>query len=279
MHQIKIVTDSAAYLTPADVSTYQITVMNSPILIGDKVFGYINKVSHQKLHQLFNDSSSTPTIGEVSVADLTQVYNKLGADGSQILSIHLSDRLSNTYHNAVIAAEKSASQVEVVNSQVTAAGLRYQVMAAAKAASAGDQLLHVLEIIDQIKLKTRIFFAVPSNVQLINRRLIGRIRGKIEKRLKVSYIMTFKDNDFNFVTKSRQEDLMATFWERQLPVMHNERIVQLSILHAGDSKRADFLYEMLNQEFPFVPIRKIPTNPEMACFIGANSTGVTYLLD
>lgn len=63
-----------------------------------------------------------------------------------------------------------------------------------------------------------------------------------------------------------------------MQAMHDECIVKLTILHSGTNARAQFLREMLNDEFPFVPISIVPTNPEMTTFIGRESTGVTYLL-
>ncbi|MFD1124955.1 DegV family protein [Lentilactobacillus raoultii] len=278
MPHIKIVTDSAAHLPTADINHYHITVMNSPILIKGKIFGYVNQISQQKFLKMFDKAGKSPIIGEVSVANLIDTYNKLGADGSQVLSIHLSDTLSHTYANAKVAAEKSTSQVTVVNSRVTSAGLAYQVMTAAKAISASKPLTAILSSMDKVRQKTRIFFSAPNNSQLVNRRLIGRIRGTIENRLNVSYVIEFKDNDFSFVTHGRQDDLVSRFWDKQLAVMHHEPIVQLSILHSGNPDRANFLYKMLTAEFPFLSISQVPTNPEMACFIGSDATGVTYLL-
>ncbi len=65
-----------------------------------KLLGYVNKISSEKFLQLFDQCSNKPIIGDVSVGEITRLYNELGADGSQILSIHLSDKLSNTYANA-----------------------------------------------------------------------------------------------------------------------------------------------------------------------------------
>lgn len=279
MQSIKIVTDSAAHLSPGDVARYNITVMNSPILVNDKVFGYINQISEQKFHQLFDHPSGRPRIGEISVAALVDTYNQLGADGSKILSVHLSNKITHTYQNARQAAKRSTSDVTVINSQVTAAGLTYQVLTAAKQINRGNATIETLiPTLAQIRDRTQIYFSTPNNAQLVNQRIIGRFRGQIEKRLNISYIIQFINNDFSFITRSRKEDLATTFWDRQLATMHDQSIVQLSILHTGDPERADYLYEMLRTEFPFVPIEKVATNPEMACFIGSDATGVTYLL-
>lgn len=278
MKSIKIVTDSAVHLSPADVHNYGIKVLNPPILIDGKLFGYVNKITSEKFLQLFDKCTVKPTIGDITVPKLVAAYDELGKDGSQIISIHLSDKLTSTYRNAAIAAEQSTSDITVINSEVTAAGLAYQVLAAAKAIARGKSVTAIADQLTQIRQRTQIFFSVQNNPQLVNRKIIGKIRGMVDKQLNVSYILAFANNDFSFVTRSRKEELINKFWETRLAEMHNQCIVRLSILHSGSDSRARFLYDMLTQEFPFVPISIVATNPEMATFIGPESTGVTYLL-
>lgn len=278
MNQIKIVTDSAAHLSAADIRAYEIHVLNPPILMDGKLFGYVNKISSEKYLQLFEQCSNKPQIGDITVDELTQKYDALGEDGSQILSIHLSDKLSNTYHNAKIAAGKSASQVTVVNSQVTAAGLSYQVIEAAKLSAGGKSIQEILKQMEKIRDNTRIFFSVRNNQQIVNNRIIGKLREFLGKHVNTAYMIKFGHNDFDLVAHGSKDESLNDFWKTQMQEMHDECIVKLTILHSGTSERAKFLREMLTQEFPFVPISIVPTNPEMTTFIGRESTGVTYLL-
>lgn len=278
MNQIKLVTDSAAHLSKADLQAYGISVLNPPIVMDGKLFGYVNKISSEKFLQLFDQCSNKPVIGDISVGEITRLYNELGADGSQILSIHLSDKLSNTYANTRTAASKSTSQVTVVNSQVTAAGLSYQVLEAAKLIVAGKSIPEILPQLAKIRNRTRIFFSVRNNQQIVNNRIIGKLRGFLGKHANTAYMIKFGDNDFDLVAHGSKDESLNDFWRTQMQVMHDECIVKLTILHSGTNARAQFLREMLNDEFPFVPISIVPTNPEMTTFIGRESTGVTYLL-
>lgn len=278
MTNIKIVTDSAAHLASADIRAYDIHVLNPPILMDGKLFGYVNKISSEKYLQLFEKCSNKPEIGDISVAELTDTYNQLGEDGSQILSIHLSDKLSSTYHRAKTAASKALSDVTVINSQVTAAGLAYQVQEAAKMVAAGKSISDIFQRLTKIRNNTRIFFSVRNNQQIVNHRIIGKLRGFLGKRANTSYMIGFRQNDFDLIAHGSKDESLNNFWKSQMELMHDECIVKLSILHSGTSERAEFLRNMLNEEFPFVPISIVPTNPEMTTFIGRESTGVTYLL-
>lgn len=278
MKKIKIVTDSAAHIAHADIQTYGIHVLNPPILLDGKIIGYVNKISSKKFLQLFDSCKHKPIIGDISVNELTKTYNKLGEDGSQVLSIHLSDKLSASYNNAKTAASKSTSEVTVVNSRVTAAGLAYQVLKAGKLVMAGQSITDILPQIAKIRDQTRIFFSVRNNQQIVNNRIISKLQGFLGKHANTAYMLNFKDNDFHLLAHGSKDESLNEFWKTEIKLMHDDCIVQLSILHSGTSVRAEFLRNMLTTEFPFVPISVVPTNPEMTTFIGRESTGVTYLL-
>ena len=278
MKKIKIVTDSAAHIAHADIQTYGIHVLNPPILLDGKIIGYVNKISSKKFLQLFDSCKHKPIIGDISVNELTKTYNKLGEDARQVLSIHLSDKLSASYNNAKTAASKSTSEVTVVNSRVTAAGLAYQVLKAGKLVMAGQSITDILPQIAKIRDQTRIFFSVRNNQQIVNNRIISKLQGFLGKHANTAYMLNFKDNDFHLLAHGSKDESLNEFWKTEIKLMHDDCIVQLSILHSGTSVRAEFLRNMLTTEFPFVPISVVPTNPEMTTFIGRESTGVTYLL-
>ncbi|MEE8824762.1 DegV domain-containing protein [Lentilactobacillus sunkii] len=278
MKNIKIVTDSAAHIANADIQTYGIHVLNPPILMDGKVFGYVNKISSEKFLQLFDSCKNKPIIGDISVAELTKTFNELGEDGSQILSIHLSDKLSSSYNNAKTAASKSTSDVTVVNSRVTAAGLAYQVLKAGQLVTKNQSITEILPQMAKIRDNTRIFFSVRNNQQIVNNRIISKLQGFLGKHANTAYMLNFKDNDFHLLAHGSKDESLNEFWKHQFRLMHDDCIVKLSILHSGTSVRAEFLRDMLTNEFPFVPISIVPTNPEMTTFIGRESTGVTYLL-
>ena len=140
MSTIKIVTDSGAQINRNELMRNHITIINLPITIDGHLYGYVNQMSPQKFVELLNRSKDRPVIGKVNADNLKELYDQLGADGSQILSIHLSSRLTNTYKIAKAAAAKSSAQVTVVDSEVTASGLAYQVETAEKLVRQGKSL-------------------------------------------------------------------------------------------------------------------------------------------
>ena len=86
---------------------------------------------------------SLPTTSQPSVADFQEVYRRLLGEGHQIVSIHVSSKLSGTLNSAAQARESlgdAAQQIEVVDSRL--AGGAQALLALSAARWAGEMADH-----------------------------------------------------------------------------------------------------------------------------------------
>ncbi|MCY9806413.1 DegV family EDD domain-containing protein [Lentilactobacillus senioris] len=276
MAKIKIVTDAVVNSTacPDDI----VSIIDLPITINGQVFSHISKISKTKYLQLLNQSSTPPQIGSVAVTELETLYNNLGSDGSQILSLHISDSFADTCHTARQAAARSNSAVTVINSGVPAAGLTYQLSEAVRLIRQNADLTTIVTRLQNILQRTRVYISINNNSQLMIKRKISRFRGAWEKRANIKYLMRFANNNFEFIERTTDDNVISSFWRQQVEQMHQQDIVSLDIIYTGSDHRAQKIYRLMNQEFPLVPITLQLANPEMMNYIGKDATGVTYLV-
>ncbi len=66
----------------------------------------------QKMQEDADVKTSQPAIGK-----FIEMYDELGADGSEIISIHMTSGLSGTYQTALQASQMSDSKVTVIDSK------------------------------------------------------------------------------------------------------------------------------------------------------------------
>lgn len=276
MAKIKIITDAVVNSSacPDDI----VSIIDLPIIINSHVFSHISKISKVKYLQLLNQSSTPPQIGSIAVSELEALYNELGSDGSQILSLHISDSFADTYHTARQAAARSNAAVTVINSSVPAAGLTYQLSEAVRLIRQGADLDTILTRLQTILNRTRVYISINNNSQLMSKRKISRFRGALEKRANIKYLMRFANNDFEFIERTTDANVISSFWRQQVAQMHQQDIVSLDIIYTGADYRAQRIYKLMSQEFPLVPITLQLANPEMVNYIGKDATGVTYLV-
>ena len=107
---IRIVTDSSADL-PAELARQrQITVLPSYVMINGVSYQDGVDLSHDDFYQRLVSMERPPTTAQPSTADFQSAYSTLLEQGDQILSIHLSAKLSGTLNSAEQA--KSAQSAD-----------------------------------------------------------------------------------------------------------------------------------------------------------------------
>jgi DegV family protein with EDD domain len=136
---IKIVTDSTCDLPLAWLSRYQLTVVPVNVQFGLETFREGQTIGPTTFYRRIKEEGVLPTTSQPAIGEFSQVYQHLAADGSEILSIHLTSKLSGTWQSAAIAAQQLSDpvKVSVVDSLTGSVGLGLMVREAAHLAQAG----------------------------------------------------------------------------------------------------------------------------------------------
>ena len=117
---VKIIVDSTADLTPQVRS--RVDVVPLSIHFGEEEYIDGVTIDSQAFYEKLIESDVLPTTSQASPFAFEQAFEKAVADGSQVVCITVSSRLSGTYQSAVIAAEEFPGKVFVVDSQTVALG-------------------------------------------------------------------------------------------------------------------------------------------------------------
>ena len=73
-------------------------------------------------------SEELPKTSQPAMGTFVEMYDKLGEDGSEVLSIHMTSGMSGTVATANSAASMTDTKVTVVDSQFITHALAYQVL-------------------------------------------------------------------------------------------------------------------------------------------------------
>ena len=117
---VKIIVDSTADLPPQVRS--RVDVVPLSIHFGEEEYIDGVTIDSQAFYEKLIESDVLPTTSQASPFAFEQAFEKAVADGSQVVCITVSSRLSGTYQSAVIAAEEFPGKVFVVDSQTVALG-------------------------------------------------------------------------------------------------------------------------------------------------------------
>jgi DegV family protein with EDD domain len=199
MARVAVVTDSTAYLPPDLIERHGIHVVSLYVVFGgDRTVPESDITDYPAFFEELRGAESLPTTSQPSVGDFTSVYEPLLAEGTDVLSLHISGGLSGTPEAARQAAEalarddKGGENIRVVDSLTAAGGLGLLVLAAASAvrrgASVEDVEAHVIEARGELKM----WFALDTLEFLRRGGRIGAASAWIGSTLKVKPILTLE---------------------------------------------------------------------------------------
>ena len=118
---VKIIVDSTADMTPAVAQRVQVIPLT--VHFGEQEFLDRVELSCAKFYEMLVESDSLPTTSQATPFAFTEVFEEAVADGSDVVCITLSEKLSGTYQSAVIAASEFPGKVHVVDSGSVAIGM------------------------------------------------------------------------------------------------------------------------------------------------------------
>jgi DegV family protein with EDD domain len=155
---VKIITDSAADISPEVASDLGITVVPISIKFGEETYQPGVDITNDEFYQKLENSPVLPEIVPPTPDDFVGIYSNSSKEAEAIISIHLSSKAGGIYDSALLGKWmlKGKCHIEVIDSTFTSVGLALVVMAAARLAREGASLLSVFDeakkAIDQVSI-------------------------------------------------------------------------------------------------------------------------------
>ena len=188
---IKIVTDTTCDLPLAWLSQYQLAVVPINIQFGLETFHEGQTIGPEIFYQRIKMEGTLPTTSQPSVGEFSQIYQTLAADGSEILSIHVTSKLSGTWQSAMLAARQLQDRVKVsvVDSLTGSVGLGLMVREAAQLARAGWPVAEIVPWLEVRRPQIKVFIMLKDLRYARMSGRVGRLRELLASLLNVKPIV------------------------------------------------------------------------------------------
>ncbi len=195
---VRIVTDSTADMPLETAHALGISVVPLSVVFGEEVFREGVDISHDLFYDKLAHGKVLPTTSAPSVGDFLEVYEPLLKETDEIVSVHLSSKLSATYNNACQAAQILADRgvrIEVMDSQVVSLGLSFATMAAARAAREDGDIDRIKAVVDSTIQRIRIYILLDTLEYVRRGGRIGRARAFLGTMLRVKPLLSLQDGE------------------------------------------------------------------------------------
>ncbi|MCM3611009.1 DegV family protein [Planococcus sp. MERTA32b] len=279
MSRIHIVTDSTSDLRPEVLKQYGVHMVPLSIQIGDKT--YLDRVDlePESFLGLMAESEELPKSSQPAPGVFKELYDELGKDGDQVLSIHMTGGMSGTVESARTAAELTDTDVTVIDSRYISYALSFQVIEAAKMAEEGKSMEEIVARVDEIRRNTKLFVVVDTLDNLVKGGRIGKGRAMVGSFLKIKPIASLDDGEYTPVAKARSHKkvvdyLFEDFTERT----RGKAVKGVGFAHANGLAMAEPLREKIIAS-GFDDIFFDFTTPVISTHTGIGALGFMFYTD
>ena len=280
MGRIHIVTDSTCDLSAEEIMEYDIKVVPLTIQIDNKTYVDGQDLQPDSFLQLMKNSKELPKSSQPAPGKFKELYDELGKNGDQIISIHMTGSMSGTYDSARQAAEMTESDVTVIDSRYIAIALAFQLREAIKLRDQGATVEQIVARLEEVRKNTRLFVVVDTLENLIKGGRIGKGKGMIGSLLNIKPIATLDDGSYTPVSKARSHKQVVKYlFEQFLEDTKGKTVKAVGISHAdGLDTMGNPLKERIESTgFHGVEIKF--TSPIISTHTGPGAIGFMYFAE
>jgi len=278
MSDIAIITDSTAYLPENLVAEYGIHVLPLKVIWGEESLDDNVDITPEAFYNRLSQSQDLPTTSQVTVGEFKTLFEKLHAEGKEILVIVLSSGISGTMDSAELAkADVPEAKIALVDSKTTIGELALIVLAAARAVRDGASLDECVTVIEKAKANSGVVFAVDTLEFLHRGGRIGGARKLLGTILNIKPILTLTDGVVDSLEQARtRRKSLNRLVEIVAERVAGKSNLMLAVSHANASEEAAKILEIVIARLNPDKTMISELSPVIGTHTGPGTLGLSY---
>jgi DegV family protein with EDD domain len=201
---VRVVTDSTSDLPKELAQELGVTVVPLTVYFGEEAFKDGVEMSSSDFFERLTSGNVIPRTTQPTVGDFELAYRSLAEQGHEILSVHISDKLSGTMNSARAGAlEVPDAKIEIVDTRTASLAQALVVKVAAEAANGGASLDEAAAAARDASQRTDLYFLLDTLEYLQKGGRIGKAAALIGGLLAIKPVLTVMDGEVHPKEKVR----------------------------------------------------------------------------
>jgi len=274
---VRVVTDSTADL-PADVAdALDITVVPLHIHFGEETYEDGVSITSEEFYRRLTSEPHLPKTSAPASGTFTDVYERLARETGEIVSVHISSKLSATHSSALLGrdAVTAPCRVAVIDSYSASIGLGLLAVRAAVLARQGASLDAIVQDINSAIPRTHYFGVVDTLEYLHKGGRIGMATALLGSILKVKPLLGLRDGVAHPIERVRGRQ--KAFDRLCEMVAGYSGISSLAIAHTTAEEEMERLRARLAQFFPADRILRSRCGATLGTYLGPNTLCIALI--
>ncbi len=261
MSKVRIVTDSNCGITQAEAEKLGISILPMSFLInGEEYYEDVNLTQqefYEHLAQGADVSTSQPAIGAV-----TELWEKLLAEGYDIVHIPLSSGLSESCHTAETLAKNYEGRVQVVDNQRISITQKQSVFDALKLANDGLSAAEIKDYLIRTKFDSSIYISLNTLKYLKKGGRLTPAAALIGSILRIKPVLQIQGEKLDAFKKvqtlKQAKDVMIAALRSDLSTRFKSLVdageMSIAVAHTANDAEAELFHKDLEAAFPNIPV-------------------------
>ena len=275
---VRIVTDSTSDIPPHVAQQLGIRVVPLCVVFGEEALKEGVEISHDLFYERLTRVKQLPTTSAPSVGDFLDVYREVLKETDEIVSVHLSSKLSATYSNATQAAAILADEgarVDVIDSQTISLGMMFMCSAAARAGAEGASVDEIRELMDKMIPRISVYVILDTLEYVRRGGRIGRARAFLGTVLRVKPILSIHDGEVHPEERVRTRSLALDRLFQMATSLPN--IERIGIAYSTNAAEAEEMKRRIREALDGVDVAIARLGPVIGVHGGPGVLGIGIL--
>jgi DegV family protein with EDD domain len=277
MSKIKIVTDSTMDMTIEQAENLGVVVVPLSVTINGET--YLDRVEIQpaEFMETMKGLKELPKSSQPSAGTFLEVYDRLGEEGYEVISIHMTGKMSGTVRSAESAAQMTKTKVTVVDSKFISIALQFQVREAAEMAKQGMSLEEILERLETVRENSKLYIMIDTLENMVKGGRIGKGKAFIGSLLNIKPIASLEGAEYNPVAKVRSHSQVVKWLAKQfVEDVQGRTVKRVGIVHAEALGLATKLKDSIIELTGYNDISVDYTGPTISTHTGPGTIAIMY---
>ncbi|MFC4760562.1 DegV family protein [Fructobacillus durionis] len=280
MSKVKIVTDSGARFSEAELKEFDMQIVPLSVEIDGTIYQDGVSITSEKFLDLMKESKELPHTSQPSIGSFQEAYEK-AADGDEdveILSLHISSGLSGTVNAASQASALVRNKVVAFDTRSADRSEAFVVLAAARVAAAGGSMDEVLAAAEKARDETYIYLSFRTLDNMVAGGRLSKTQGLIGNLLNIKVgAFVDKEGKVDVAVKGRGMKTLNKFNDDVIEKMKGFKTMKhIGVSHAGIPEEAQALADRLNEIWPDMDILVSTTSPLISTHTGLGALAILF---
>lgn len=277
---VRIVTDAAVRFASTNFAQqHDITIAPVSVRCGNALIPDGPDVNLAALRPTLETCTPDITVEGPSVETMSDIYGQLNRSTTQVISIHTSAGLINTYQNAVEASHlyRGRMDIQVIDSQSISIGLGLLVQNAVQAANRGESYDAIIRIVRGLIARMYVVMFLEDLFFLERNNLVSRSQAILGNMLGIVPFLTIEDGYLLPMEKVRSR--MRAVEKLVEFIGEFSGLDHLGLIQPGvrETVETQAIMERLRVIYPSPPFTISSYGPTLSAFVGLDCLGAVVL--